>query len=32
MMMLIVPVWIKQKNPWGLYDKMTEKDTSDGER
>jgi len=30
-MLLIVPVWIKQKNPWGLYDKMTEKDRSDGE-
>ena len=22
-MLIVVPVWIKRKNPWGLYDKMT---------
>lgn len=25
-LLLIVPVWIKRKNPWGLYDKLTGND------
>lgn len=23
-LLFVVPVWVKQKNPWGLYDKMTD--------
>ena len=25
-LLFVVPVWIKRKNPWGLYDKMTGKE------
>jgi len=25
LLLFIVPVWVKRKNPWGLYDKMTGK-------
>jgi uncharacterized membrane protein YdjX (TVP38/TMEM64 family) len=25
-MLFIIPVWIKRKNPWGLYDRMTKGD------
>ena len=31
-MLFIVPVWIKRKNPWGLYDKMTGKERPKGEK
>jgi hypothetical protein len=23
LLLFIVPVWVKRRNPWGLYDKMT---------
>ena len=23
LLLLVVPVWIRRKNPWGWYDKMT---------
>ncbi len=22
-MLFVIPVWVKRKNPWGLYEKMT---------
>lgn len=25
-LLLVVPIWIKQKNPWGVYDKLTGND------
>lgn len=31
-MLFIVPFWLKRKNPWGLYDKMTGKERSHGEK
>ena len=31
-LLFVVPVWIKRKNPWGLYDKMTGKERPKGEK
>jgi uncharacterized membrane protein YdjX (TVP38/TMEM64 family) len=29
-LLLVIPVWIKKKNPWGWYDKVAGEDTSKG--
>jgi len=29
-LLLVIPVWIKKKNPWGWYDKVMGEDTSKG--
>lgn len=31
-MLFVVPIWIRRKNPWGLYEKLKRKERSNGEK